>query len=71
MCVDEAHRGKGIGGALPDAAKDWARKRGLTSLCLAVWTGNQAAEALYRRHGFQCFLKHMELGLVSARGNSG
>ncbi|MFF2952475.1 GNAT family N-acetyltransferase [Kitasatospora sp. NPDC057965] len=45
-------RGLGIGDDLLGAVEEWARRRGSTSLRLAVLPGNTAAVALYRRHGF-------------------
>ncbi|MET8700587.1 GNAT family N-acetyltransferase [Kitasatospora sp. NPDC004723] len=45
-------RGRGIGDGLLGAVEAWARRRGSTSLRLAVLPGNAAAVALYRRHGF-------------------
>ncbi|MFB7471908.1 GNAT family N-acetyltransferase [Kitasatospora sp. NPDC056184] len=45
-------RGRGVGDGLLAAVEAWARRRGSTSLRLAVLSGNAAAVALYRRHGF-------------------
>lgn len=53
VVVDERHRGGGIGTALMRAAADWARRRQATELVLTVWSDNAAAEALYRRLGYQ------------------
>jgi ribosomal protein S18 acetylase RimI-like enzyme len=53
VVVDKAHRGAGVGTALMRAAADWARRREAVELVLTVWSDNEAAEALYRRLGYQ------------------
>ncbi|MFI0780814.1 GNAT family N-acetyltransferase [Streptomyces sp. NPDC021212] len=45
-------RGLGVGDLLLAAVEGWARRSGGTTLKLAVFPGNDAAIALYRRHGF-------------------
>ncbi|MFD0273060.1 GNAT family N-acetyltransferase [Kitasatospora sp. NPDC127111] len=45
-------RGRGVGDRLVAAVEAWARRSGATTLTLAVLPGNDAALALYRRHGF-------------------
>ncbi|MFD5921595.1 GNAT family N-acetyltransferase [Kitasatospora sp. NPDC058201] len=50
--VGPAARGQGVGDRLIAAVEEWARRAGSTSLRLAVIPGNEAAVALYRRHGF-------------------
>ncbi|MFD9128277.1 GNAT family N-acetyltransferase [Kitasatospora sp. NPDC059571] len=50
--VGPAVRGRGVGDRLVAAVGSWARRTGGTSLELAVLPGNDAAVALYRRHGF-------------------
>lgn len=52
MVVDAAWRGRGVGGALVEAAVDWSRKAGAHKLTLQVWPHNEAALRLYRRYGF-------------------
>ena len=52
MMVARAHRGRGVGTALVDAAVEWARDRGLHKLSLSVFPHNAAAIALYRKLGF-------------------
>lgn len=49
--VEDAFRGKGIGGQLLDLAEDISRQNGARTLHLEVNHGNQAIE-LYRRRGF-------------------
>jgi ribosomal protein S18 acetylase RimI-like enzyme len=52
LVVDEAHRRRGIGRALMDAAVSWARQHGATDVVLTVWAGNNEAEAFYRSLGY-------------------
>ncbi|MFB7939735.1 GNAT family N-acetyltransferase [Streptomyces sp. NPDC056049] len=44
-------RGRGVGDRLIAAVEGWARRRGSTTLTLAVLPGNEPAVALYRRNG--------------------
>lgn len=46
-------RGKGVGGALLEACKDWAKARGLERMKLDSLTRNQVANHLYEREGFR------------------
>ena len=52
MIVDEAHRGEGVGAALPAALESEASLRGVHMLLLEVGVRNEAAYALYCRAGF-------------------
>ncbi|GAA1980290.1 GNAT family N-acetyltransferase [Isoptericola halotolerans] len=52
ICVNEAHRGHGIGSMLLDAAVELARERGDRAVQLSVIDTNPRAAALYRRRGF-------------------
>ena len=52
MAVAREWRGRGVGSALLAAAIDEARRRGLHKLVLSVFPHNEAAIALYRKHGF-------------------
>ena len=54
-------RGRGIGSALLAACVEWARVAGVHKVMLEVWPHNDAALALYRKHGFvqeAYFTKH-------------
>jgi len=53
MGVAASHRGHGVGSALLRATVDQAFAQGLTRVELVVREDNEAAIALYRRHGFE------------------
>jgi RimJ/RimL family protein N-acetyltransferase len=53
MQVGFEHRGRGIGGALVDAAITHARSSGAYKISLQVWPHNEPARALYRKKGFE------------------
>ena len=50
--VHEAHRGKGFGRALMEFGEEEARRRGLSSIALNVFGGNEVARNLYRSLGY-------------------
>lgn len=52
MMVDAGWRGRGVGGALVDAAIGGARALGAHKLALQTWPHNDVAIRLYRSHGF-------------------
>jgi len=51
--VDEAGRGRGLGGLLLDAVRELAGDAGYSALSLHVWADNAPALALYRGRGFK------------------
>jgi ribosomal protein S18 acetylase RimI-like enzyme len=53
MVVGVAHRGRGVGGALMDAALAWARDTGTPKLACQVWPHNTAALGLYLSRGMR------------------
>jgi GNAT superfamily N-acetyltransferase len=53
LYVARAHRARGIGALLVDAALRVARERGCVALDLGVEAGHDAAERLYERLGFR------------------
>jgi L-amino acid N-acyltransferase YncA/predicted nuclease with RNAse H fold len=53
LAVDPDRQGKGVGGALIDAAIAAARERGMRRLVLRVLSGNEAARHLYSSRGFE------------------
>jgi ribosomal-protein-alanine N-acetyltransferase len=53
MLVAESHRRRGVGDLLLAAAVEWSRSIGASELVLHVFTHNEGAVALYRKHGFE------------------
>lgn len=53
VVVGEAFRGRGMGTALIEAARSWARGRRLTRLQLLADSGNEAALGFYRGVGWE------------------
>lgn len=53
MLVRAGRRGQGIGDALVRACVAWAEGRGAREVVLHVFPHNEAAVALYRKHGFE------------------
>jgi GNAT superfamily N-acetyltransferase len=53
LAVDPQRRSEGVGKALLDAAKGWARERGATHLELDSATARTDAHRFYRREGSQ------------------
>ena len=53
LMVAAAHRRRGMGWALLDAAVEWARETGVRKLELHVFPHNEPAIALYERFGFR------------------
>ena len=50
--IDEAHRGRGLGKAAMRLAEDEARRRGIATVTLNVFGGNDVARSLYRSLGY-------------------
>ena len=63
IVVTLAHRGKGIGRGLMQAAIAWGRARGAHSLELAVWEFNREAIAFYEHLGLASVQRTMGLDL--------
>ncbi len=53
MLVRAGRRGQGVGHALVHACVAWAEGRGAREVVLHVFPHNEAAIALYRKHGFE------------------
>ena len=52
MSVAAGCRGAGVGGALLEAAAEWAKAAGFRRVVLGVFPENVRAIAFYERHGF-------------------
>ncbi len=52
LVVEDEYRGNGIGRLLVDAAENWARRRGCTSLRLVSNVVRERAHEFYRRLGY-------------------
>ncbi len=65
LAVDPAHRSLGIGKALLDAAKDWARERGATHLELDSAEARTDAHRFYEREGGRQPVDQLRLGALS------
>lgn len=61
IVVDETMRGKGIGKALLDRIKQWAKEQEADYLELSVLAKNTLAEALYLREGFDAYSISMRM----------
>lgn len=59
ICVDENARGRGVGKALYEHVKKYARQRGFYNITLNVWEGNPGARAFYEAMG----LKPQKIGM--------
>jgi ribosomal protein S18 acetylase RimI-like enzyme len=53
LCVDQAERGNGIGGALLDAMDAELERRGVEDVEIGVDTGNVIAAELYEQRGYR------------------
>ena len=59
LCVDEAHRGRGIASALYDRVCAFARESGCQAVTLNVWCGNDSAMRFYEK----CGMKPQKIGM--------
>ncbi|SFO19018.1 Ribosomal protein S18 acetylase RimI [Pseudobutyrivibrio sp. UC1225] len=60
LCVDEKARGQHVGRALFEHVKKEAKRMGCYEVTLAVWTGNDRAEAFYEGLGMKTKERIME-----------
>lgn len=61
ICVDEKARGKHVGKALYEFARDYAQSIGCYNITLNVWDGNDPALSFYRNMGMQVQKTTMEI----------
>ena len=61
LCVDENMRGKHVGKALYEAARELAKRSGCYNLTLNVWACNTSAIGFYERQGLSVQKTEMEL----------
>ena len=66
LAVSPEHRSQGVGKALLDAAKDWARERGATHLELDSARGPDGRPPLLRARGPELALRLLRLGALAA-----
>jgi aminoglycoside 6'-N-acetyltransferase I len=50
--VDESFRGKGVAGALTQAAEEWAREKGCAEMASDTWLENQASIRAHAKMGY-------------------
>ncbi len=60
LCVDQTARRLGVGKALFEYCKDYAREIGCYNLTLNVWACNPGAMAFYEKQGMAMLKKEME-----------
>ena len=53
--VVEPWRRRGVGGALMDAAEEWAKTKGLALIYLETAVDNTVAQSFYARRGYERF----------------
>jgi ribosomal protein S18 acetylase RimI-like enzyme len=63
MYVVPAYRGKGINSLMMDELKRLLRQRGVTELCLEVFSENQSAIKAYEKAGFKNYIFQMRMTL--------
>ena len=68
LCVDEAFRGQGVGHAIFDYVREYARREGFYNLTLNVWAGNDSAKRFYEACGLTPQKYGMELILQGKEG---
>ena len=52
VAIDPAHRGKGYGREIMNAAEEWLRQRGIEKLMLLVRSDNTKVQAFYEQLGY-------------------
>jgi GNAT superfamily N-acetyltransferase len=70
LYVDEAVRGRGIGGRLLDHANEVARAGGWQRMCIETGVANPARR-LYERHGYRVVETKLDSGYEKLTGSPG
>lgn len=65
LAVLADERGGGVGAALVEAAKRWARERGVSTVAVGLAHTNEGAQRFYEREGFTPFYLEMVCDLRS------
>jgi GNAT superfamily N-acetyltransferase len=65
LAVHADERGSGVGAALVEAGRRWARERGAGTLAVGLAHTNEGARRFYEREGFTPFYLEMVLDLSS------
>ena len=60
ICVDEAYRGNGVGRALYEHVKEYAKEKGFHRIELNMWEFNKGALAFYESVGFETYRRYVE-----------
>jgi ribosomal protein S18 acetylase RimI-like enzyme len=63
LCIDEKHRGKGIGKKLFEEAVKHGKENGIKFIELSVWEFNQNAKIFYEHLGMRIKTNRMELNI--------
>ena len=63
LCVDEGYRRQGIGAALIEFARSYAKKRGFDRIELNMWEFNGDALGFYEAMGFTTYRRYMEMAV--------
>jgi len=69
ICVKRSFKGKGIGKALIDTAKEYANKKGISRIELDFWSKNKKAGEFFSSQGFKTFNERMYILLDDCQRN--
>ncbi len=70
LAVRQEHRRSGIGRALMDRARAWAKAKGATSIELNVYAFNEPAQSFYRKLGYEILSHRMSKPLDPSQRRS-
>lgn len=63
LAVKEKYQGCGVGTALFESAKEWAKSKGMDRIELNVYSFNRRAIEFYEKNGFRVLKQSMYLNL--------